>query len=113
MLDQAKAGHGDRRKEPFDYYLGWLTDPSITTHFQFIPDADVAFAREWGMNVEIEDLRRVVKAAAKGGRRSSWAATRSAARSPPPTRPGTSTASRAPRGWPAWCSSTAAAARRR
>ena len=65
VLDRAKAGMASGQ-ELFDYYLGWLTNPAITTHFQFIADADVAFAREWGMRVEIEDLRRVVTAAKKG-----------------------------------------------
>ncbi|MEA2332940.1 MAG: hypothetical protein QOH58_3078 [Thermoleophilaceae bacterium] len=51
----------------FDYYLRWITDPSITTHFRFIPDSEVPFGREWGMRVEIEDLRRVVKAAKRLG----------------------------------------------
>src|SRR5262249_45574683 len=49
--------------------LGWLTNPSVTTHFQFIADEDVAFAREWGMRVEVEDLQVVVKEAKKHGRR--------------------------------------------
>ena len=48
------------------------------------------------MNIEIEDLRRVVEAPSSWAARSCSAATRSAARSPPRTRPGTSTASRAP-----------------
>ena len=53
----------------FDYYLGYITDPSITDHFQSIPTDDVAFGRDWGMRVEVEDLRRVVKEAKKlGGR---------------------------------------------
>src|SRR5213594_2844654 len=60
ILDRAKQGTATGR-ELFDYYLGWLTDPSITNHFELISDASVAFAREWGMRVEIEDLRRVVK----------------------------------------------------
>ena len=68
VLDRAKAGQATP-KELFDYYLGYLTDPSIATHFQLVPDADVAFARRWGMRVEVEDLRRVVTAARKGGRR--------------------------------------------
>jgi pimeloyl-ACP methyl ester carboxylesterase len=34
-----------------------------------VPDADVPFARGWGMSVEIEDLHRVVEAAARHGRR--------------------------------------------
>jgi hypothetical protein len=68
VLDRAK----DRRvtnRQLFDYYLGWVTDPSITRHFELIPDAQVGFARRWGMRVEIEDLRRVVRAArARGGK---------------------------------------------
>jgi hypothetical protein len=68
VLDRAKDGTVTGQ-ELFDYYLGWLSDPSITTHFQFIADADVAFAREWGMRVEIEDLARVVKLARRHKRR--------------------------------------------
>jgi pimeloyl-ACP methyl ester carboxylesterase len=68
VLDRAKAGHATTQ-ELFDYYLGYLSDPAFATHFQLIPDADVAFARRWGMRVEVEDLHRVVTAAGKDGRR--------------------------------------------
>jgi len=68
VLDQAKAGTVSGQ-QLFDYYLGWLTNPAIAPHFQFIADADVAFARAWGMRVEIEDLRRVVQHARRRGRR--------------------------------------------
>ena len=68
MLDRVKRGQATTR-QLFDYYLGWLTDPGIANHFQPVPDASVAFARGWGMNVEIEDLRRVVQAAGAHGRR--------------------------------------------
>ena len=60
VANQAKAGKADGKKL-FDYYLGFTTDSSVKDHFQFIPDDQVAFARGWGMRVEIEDLRRVVK----------------------------------------------------
>jgi pimeloyl-ACP methyl ester carboxylesterase len=66
VFDQAKAGEVSTQRM-FDYYLGYLTDPSVTEHFQSIPDSEVGFARSWGMNVEIEDLRRVVKKAQKRG----------------------------------------------
>src|SRR5207247_5116082 len=56
-------------RQLFNYYLGWITDPSVKRHFQFIPDSEVGFARDWGMRVEIEDLRRVVEAAEKQGHR--------------------------------------------
>ena len=67
MLNRAKRGQ-ITGQQLFDYYLGWITDSSIANHFQFIDDADVAYARGWGMRVEIEDLRRVVKAAQRAGR---------------------------------------------
>jgi pimeloyl-ACP methyl ester carboxylesterase len=53
----------------FDYYLGWLVNPAITDHFRPVPDSAVPFARGWGMNVEIEDLHRVIRGAAQHGRR--------------------------------------------
>jgi len=68
VLDQAKRDEVTA-EELFDYYLGWLVDSSVTEHFELIPDSEVAFARGWGMKVEIRDLRRVVKAAAKRDRR--------------------------------------------
>ena len=68
MLDRAKRGE-ITGQELFDYYLGWLVDPSVTEHFELIPDSEVAFARGWGMKVEIKDLRKVVRAAAKRDRR--------------------------------------------
>jgi pimeloyl-ACP methyl ester carboxylesterase len=52
----------------FNYYLGWIGNPSITNHYNFVPDSAVPFARQWGMNTEIQDLRLVVKAAARKGR---------------------------------------------
>jgi pimeloyl-ACP methyl ester carboxylesterase len=66
VFDQAKEGTVSTQRM-FDYYLGYLNNPSITDHFQNIPNADVAFAKNWGMNTEIQDLRRVVKEAQKRG----------------------------------------------
>src|SRR5262249_29760314 len=56
-------------QEVFDYYLGWLVNPAVTTHFQLIPDEKVAFARDWGMQVEIEDIHVVVNLALKQAKR--------------------------------------------
>ena len=67
VIDQYKQGQATSQQF-FDYYLGWLVNPSITNHFQLIPDDSVGFARGWGMNVEIEDLHRVVEAARRFGR---------------------------------------------
>src|SRR6202012_4118748 len=53
----------------FDYYLGYLTDPSITNHIHPVPDSAVPFARQWGLKVPGEDLHEVSAAASKlGGR---------------------------------------------
>jgi pimeloyl-ACP methyl ester carboxylesterase len=68
MADRAKAGKATGR-QLFDYYLGYLTDSSVTTHVKAVPDADVPFARQWGMRVAVEDIRRVVtRARARGGK---------------------------------------------
>jgi pimeloyl-ACP methyl ester carboxylesterase len=68
VLDRYKQGQATP-KQLFDYYLGYLSDPSITNHFQLIPDSSVGFARNWGMNTEINDLHKVVEAAGAHGRR--------------------------------------------
>jgi pimeloyl-ACP methyl ester carboxylesterase len=53
----------------FDYYLGYLKDPQITHHFQTVPNSTVEFAKNWGMNVAVQDLHTVIGAAKKlGGR---------------------------------------------
>jgi pimeloyl-ACP methyl ester carboxylesterase len=66
VFNKAKQGKVTPQ-QVFNYYLGYLTDSSITKHFQSIPTDKVAFARQWGMHVEIEDIRRVVRAAKKLG----------------------------------------------
>jgi hypothetical protein len=71
VIDQAKAGTATPQRL-FDYYLGWLKNPAISPHFQMIPDASVTYAKQWGMNTEIQDLRIVVqrarRAAGKAGK---------------------------------------------
>ncbi len=52
----------------FNYYLGYIGNSSITNHYSPVPDSAVPFARNWGMNTEINDLRVVVKAARRKGR---------------------------------------------
>jgi len=67
MFDRVKT-HKATAQQLYDYYLGFI-DKDSKKHFKFIPDSRVGFARGWGMRVEVEDLGRVVRAAAKGGRR--------------------------------------------
>ncbi len=68
VFNKAKKGQATEQ-EMFDYYLGYITDPSISPHFQPIPDSSVEFAKQWGMKVAVEDARRVVtKAEHRGGK---------------------------------------------
>ena len=53
----------------FDYYLGWLANSQVTDHVKIPADADVAYARRWGMATAIGDLHRVVEKARAGGKR--------------------------------------------
>jgi pimeloyl-ACP methyl ester carboxylesterase len=68
VLDKALAGSATPQ-DLFRYYLEWLSDPSIAPHFTPVADADVPYARRWGMGVAIRDLHNVIKAARRGGNR--------------------------------------------
>jgi hypothetical protein len=67
VLNLAKQGKASAT-EMFDYYLGWLV-PGATTgpHIRLIPDSRVRFAKQWGMNVAVQDLHGVVTAARRLG----------------------------------------------
>lgn len=63
MLNKAKRGAASPQ-ELFHYYLGYLAEgPAKKPHMQLIPTADVEFARQWGMNVAVEDLHTVIESA--------------------------------------------------
>ena len=67
-LNLAKRGRASAT-QLFDYYLGYLADSRITHHFRAVSDARVPFARGWGLNVAVQDLRTVITAARRlGGR---------------------------------------------
>ncbi len=73
LEDQSEINHFKQGKatptQVYNYYLGYLKDPSVTNHFQTIPTASVEFAKQWGMNVAVEDLHRVITAArSRGGK---------------------------------------------
>src|SRR5215210_3194775 len=48
VFDEARAGRVTVQ-QAFDYYLGWLADPSITTHFQPPDETTLGFAKRWGL----------------------------------------------------------------
>ncbi len=66
-LNLAKQGRANA-VQVFDYYLGWITDKSVTDHMPagFL-SLGPAYAKDWGMNVAVGDLRRVIAAARKLG----------------------------------------------
>ena len=67
MFAEVLAGRASA-DEAFDYYLGWLLDPSIQPHFEPLDEESFGFAREWGLKVAIDDLRKVVASASRPGR---------------------------------------------
>ena len=65
---QALAGEISPQ-QMFDHYLGWLTNGgSPADHYQFADTDQLGFARDWGMRTALDDARRVVRAAGRGGR---------------------------------------------
>jgi hypothetical protein len=64
VLNRLKQGTASTT-DVFNYYLNHIGQPG---GLQPVQDSQVPFAREWGMNTEINDLRVVVKAAARKGR---------------------------------------------
>src|ERR1700689_4891288 len=47
----------------YNYYLGYIKNPSITHHTQNVAPSTVQFAKQWGLNVAVQDLRVVIGAA--------------------------------------------------
>jgi pimeloyl-ACP methyl ester carboxylesterase len=67
-LDMYKAGKVSS-EEFFNYYLGYIGNPSVTHHYKPVPNSRVEFAKNWGMNVAVEDLNVVIdEAKALGGK---------------------------------------------
>ena len=64
MADRVKRGEATGQ-QLFDYYLGWLTNPSITDHYG-LSLGGPPFARDWGMQVAVEDLKARGRGGAQG-----------------------------------------------
>ena len=56
-------------KEMFDYYLGWILDSDVSPHFTPKTTAETQYAKKWGLNVAVQDVKKVVNVANKGGRK--------------------------------------------
>ena len=57
-------------QQMFDYYLGWISNPGITDHYQPLKASDYGFVADWGMAVAMNDLHAVILKARAGGTRS-------------------------------------------
>ena len=66
LLNQAK-GHETTVQQVYNYYLGYLTNPSIKRHFEPVPDPTVEFAKRWSTSVAVQDMHRVIEAAKRLG----------------------------------------------
>jgi pimeloyl-ACP methyl ester carboxylesterase len=55
--------HKATTTELFDYYLGYLKNPDIRHHYLPVADSAVEYAKQWGMNVAVQDLHVVIAAA--------------------------------------------------
>lgn len=65
-LNLAKQGKATTT-DLYNYYLGYLKNQKITTHMQIPPASQFEFAKQWGMNVAVQDLHQVIDAAKKLG----------------------------------------------
>jgi len=59
--------HKTTTTQLFDYYLGYIKDPRVAHHYQPVANSSVEFAKQWGMNVAVQDLHVVIGAAKKLG----------------------------------------------
>ena len=47
-----RARRAHHAQQAFDYYLGWLANPSIQPHFQPLDPAQLGFAKQWGLSID-------------------------------------------------------------
>jgi pimeloyl-ACP methyl ester carboxylesterase len=56
-------------QQALDYYVGWLANPAIQPHYQPLDQSAFGFAKQWGLSLALQDLRRVVLSARRQGKR--------------------------------------------
>ena len=66
VLNLAKKGKASPTTV-FNYYLGFLSNSSITHHFNYQQYLSLQYPKQWGMQVAVEDLHDVIEAARKLG----------------------------------------------
>jgi hypothetical protein len=56
-------------QQAFEFYVGWLANPAITDHFAPVDARSTPYAARWGLASTLADVRRVVLAARRAGKR--------------------------------------------
>jgi hypothetical protein len=56
-------------QQVFDYYIGWISNPKISPHYQPLSNSATAYAQQWGLATAMNDLHAVITQARDGGRR--------------------------------------------
>ncbi len=56
-------------QQAFDYYLGWLANTKITTHYTPLSASNYKFVDDWGLAMAMGDLHNVIDLARDGGKR--------------------------------------------
>lgn len=66
-----QALHGKTSvQHAFNYYLGWLANPAIKTHYRPLDPTKYTYVDQWGLATAMGDLHKVVQRARDGGKRS-------------------------------------------
>ena len=68
MVQSTLAGK-TTSQQMFDWYLGWISNPSMTRHYQPLDKSDYKFVADWGLAVAMNDLHAVIMKAREGGKR--------------------------------------------
>ncbi len=66
LIQSVLAGRATYQ-QAFDYYLGFLSNPAITDHYQPLAVSQYGFVQQWGMAVAMNDLNAVIQKAHQGG----------------------------------------------
>jgi hypothetical protein len=68
MLLRGLAGTATPQ-QVLDYYIGWVSNPKISPHYQPLTNSATAYAQQWGLATAMNDLHAVITRARDGGRR--------------------------------------------
>ncbi len=67
MMIKALAGKATPQ-QALDYYLGWVLNPAQSPKFTPLQAKNFAFMKNWGMKMQLEDARAVIRQARKAGK---------------------------------------------